>query len=343
MSRTNITPRPTRPTLLAPTLLALSAGILMWPAAALADPADDSGSLNLLLENDLFAATDRHYTNGLELSYLSAPRRGDSALARAAAWLPGIREGGEVRFGWHLGQTLFTPRDTTASDYLPDQRPYAAWLYGGFSIVNATPSHLDTWMLTVGTTGPDAHGEAAQNNVHEWINDEPANGWDNQIGNQIGGQLLVERKWRALAQTDMWRLGVDIMPNIGIAAGNLESYVNAGFSVRVGNDLDNDFGPPRIRPSLPGSHYFVPHDNWAWYLFAGVDGRYVARNDFIEGTDDDIGIQTTKEDWVGEAQAGLVLTFRHFRLAYTHVFRTEEYEQQLEPDRFGSLALTVRF
>ncbi|MCA1854285.1 MAG: lipid A deacylase LpxR family protein, partial [Beggiatoa sp.] len=29
------------------------------------------GTFNLLVENDRFAGTDRHYTNGLQLSYLS--------------------------------------------------------------------------------------------------------------------------------------------------------------------------------------------------------------------------------------------------------------------------------
>jgi hypothetical protein len=32
----------------------------------------------------------------------------------------------------------------------------------------------------------------------------------------------------------------------------------ARFSLRIGNDLDNDFGPPRIRPSVPGSGWFDP-------------------------------------------------------------------------------------
>lgn len=325
-----------------PRCVVLLAAIHSVAGAALSH-ADDAGTFNLLLENDVFGGTDRHYTNGFQLSYLSAPRDGDSATARAAQWLPGIAAGDEVRFGWHVGQTLFTPQDTEAEEFLPDQRPYAAWLYGGFSIVNATPSHLDTWSLSVGTMGPDAHGEEVQNAIHDWIEDDPVNGWDNQLGNQIGAQLIVERKWRALAQTDVWRLGVDVMPSLAVAAGNLESYALAGFTLRVGNDLDNDFGPPRIRPSLPGSSFFVPHDNWAWYLFLGVDGRYVARNQFIEGTDDDIGIETTKEDWVGDAQAGFVLTRKNFRLAYTYVYRTEEFEQQDEPDQFGSLALTLRF
>lgn len=303
---------------------------------------DHSGSLNVLMENDAFAATDHHYTNGLEISYLTPPWSGDSFAMRIARWLPG-NAGGEVRVGWQFGHSIFTPDDKEARELVPDQRPYAAWLYGGASIVYSDEAHIDTWSLVLGTVGPHAAGEALQNMAHDWFDAHESRGWDNQIGNRIGGILIIERKWRALAQARVLRFGADFMPHVGVSLGNVATYVNAGFTMRVGNGLDNDFGPPRIRPSLPGSGYFVSHDEWSWYLFAGVDGRLVERNIFVDDNDLKSLLTIDEKRWVNDVQAGLVLTRGDFRMSYTLVHRSKEFDQQLQADRFGSLALTWRF
>jgi lipid A 3-O-deacylase len=310
--------------------------------AQAANTLDQAGSLNVLLENDAFAATDHHYTNGLEISWLTPPHTADSIASRIAGWLPGNGEG-EVRLGWQFGHTIFTPDDKESRELVPDQRPYAAWLYGGASIIYSDDVHIDTWSLILGTVGPRAGGEKLQEATHDWFDANESRGWDNQIGNRVGGVVIVERKWRALAQTRVLRFGADFMPHVGIALGNIATYVNGGFTVRVGNDLDNDFGPPRIRPSLPGSGYFVPHDNWSWYLFAGVDARFVERNIFVDDNDLESSLAIEKERWVNDVQAGLVLTRGDFRMSYTFVHRSEEFVQQAQADRFGSLAFTWRF
>ena len=303
---------------------------------------DNAGSMSLLLENDAFAARDYHYTNGLQLSYLTPPRRGDSVAGRIARWLPGNGDG-EVRVGWQFGQTVFTPEDKDSVALVPDERPYAAWLYGGVSIVYSDAAHIDTWSLLVGAVGPDAQGEALQRAVHKWLDVTEPRGWANQVGNRIGSVVIAERKWRALAQTSVLRFGADFMPHVGISLGNVATHANAGLTVRVGNGLENDFGPPRIRPSLPGCGYFVPHDEWAWYLFAGVDARFVERNILLDDNDLESLLTIDKENWVTDIQAGLVLTRGDFRMAYTYVHRSKEFVQQSEPDRFGSLGFTWRF
>ncbi|HEX2138261.1 MAG TPA: lipid A deacylase LpxR family protein [Woeseiaceae bacterium] len=310
-------------------------------ASAAGEHAGEAGTFNLLLENDAFAATDHHYTNGLEISYLTAPRSRGSIAFRLAEMLPG-NDHGQVRVGWQFGQTIFTPNNKDARDLVPEQRPYAAWLYGGASIVYSGRGHIDTWSLLLGTVGPNAQGEALQSAVHDWLGNNESRGWKNQIGNRIGGMLVVERKWRALALTGV-ALGADLMPHVGISLGNVASYANAGFTLRFGNGLGTDFGPPQIRPSLPGSGLFEPRGEWAWYLFAGVDGRMVERNIFVDDNDLEPLLAIEKQPWVTDVQAGVVLTRGDFRMSCMFVHRSEEFDTQLEPDRFGSLAFTWRF
>lgn len=306
------------------------------------NPHHEPATLNVLVENDGIAATDHHYTSGLEISWLSAPLSRDSPASRLAEWLPG-NDGGRVRAGWQFGQVIFTPGDKVAEELIPDERPYAAWLYGGASIVYATAGHVDTWSVLLGTVGPHALGEPLQDAVHEWLHFREFRGWDNQVGNRIGGSLIIERKWRAFPRARIGRFDADLLPHAGLSLGNIETYASAGFTFRVGDDLGTDFGPPRIRPSVPGSAWFVPRDELAWYVFAGADARYVERNVFLDDNELAPSLEIDKERSVMDIQAGFVLTRGDFRLACTFVQRSKEYEQQSHPDRFGSIGLTWRF
>lgn len=324
------------------TLLGTAAALSLSTPSVAQQSDDPRGAFNIVIENDVFAATDRHYTNGLRFDYLTAPWSEDGFVGRILAWLPG-NDSGRARVGWQFGQSIFTPNDTEASELLPDERPYAGWLYAGMSVVYSTSNHIDTWSLNIGTVGPRAKGEEVQNGFHDLINSNEAAGWSNQIDDKGGVVLVVERKWRAIAESEMIGLGVDMMPHIGLSLGNIEQYANAGFTVRIGKDLRNDFGPPRIHPSLPGTSFFVPEDSWSWYLYAGVDGRYVDRNIFIDDFDESFRWNIEKERWVGDLQLGLVLTRGDFRLAYSYVYRSEQFRQQENGDRFGSLGFTLRF
>jgi hypothetical protein len=50
-----------------------------------------------------------------------------------------------------------------------------------------------------------------------------------------------------------------------------------------------------------------------------------------------------KETWVGDLQAGVVIQVGHFRITYTQIFRTKEFEGQESGDIFGSVSLSYHF
>ena len=301
------------------------------------------GTLSLLIENDKFTGTDRHYTNGLQLGYLSAKDDVPQWLRNTAHYLPGIDEEAALRAGYVLGHSIFTPDDIESSLPVPEQRPYAAWLYGGVALVAETPTRLDTWELDLGIVGPSARGEEIQNGFHDIIGVDEANGWDNQLEDEFGYALIYERKWRNLWEHRRTGFGIDLIPHFGFSLGNVATFVNMGAMFRVGNDLPNDFGAPRIRPSLPGSNFFLPRDNFGWYFFAGLDGRAVAQNIFLDGNTDKDSLGVDKEIFVGDLQAGLVFNLGDIRLSYSYVIRTREYEEQDHSDRFGSIGLSFKF
>jgi lipid A 3-O-deacylase len=313
------------------------------PSNAAAADDDAGGTFNVLWENDAIAGTDHHYTNGLEFSYLSVQDHLWNWFRKTSEVLPGVGKDDHLRVGLSFGQSIFTPDDTDATAPLPDQRPYAGWLYLGVAVVANRGNDLDTWVLNLGVVGPSAKGEEVQNHFHDWIRSRHSLGWANQLEDEFGYQLLYEHRWRGIGERELGPLQIDFSPHLGFSLGNVATYANAGITLRLGRDLEDDFGVPRIRPSLPGSGFFQPRDGFGWYVFAGVDARTVARNIFLDGEASTYDVSIDKETFVYDGQAGLAVIWRKFRFAYTYVIRSHEYQGQGQPDRFASLGLTFRF
>ncbi|HRE54959.1 MAG TPA: lipid A deacylase LpxR family protein, partial [Candidatus Competibacter sp.] len=301
------------------------------------------GTFTVLMENDKFTGTDQHYTNGLQIGYLTAKDDVPNWLRTGARYLPGVQESAALRTGYVIGHSIFTPQDTATTAPVPTERPYAGWLYGGLALVAETENRLDTWELDLGIVGPSARGEEVQNGFHSIIGVDEANGWDNQLHDEFGYALIYERKWRNLWEHRRSGFGVDITPYVGGSLGNVGTYLDVGATLRIGNDLPNDFGAPRIRPSLPGSNFFLPRDNFGWYLFVGAGGRAVAYNIFLDGNTDGDSAGVDRKPLVADLQAGFVTNIGWARLAYTYVLRTREFDGQDKPDRFGSIGLSVKF
>lgn len=324
-------------------LFAASASALAEDHEFLA-PYDDSGTFTFVWENDYFANTDRNYTNGLRFSYLSGFKQPNGVTRWVADNVLRAEEDAGIRRGFALGHSIFTPQDTAATEPLPDQHPYAAWLYGEYSVVVEQRDIIDQFTLQAGVVGPAAGGEFIQNNWHDIIGGDPVNGWDNQLGNEPGFVLSYDRKLRALFEVNDDGLGFDVAPSFGASAGNV--YVNGrvGLMLRFGVDLLNDYGPPRVRPSLAGGGYFSPRDRFSWYLFAGAEGRAVVHNMFLDGSlfrDNDPSVDS--KVFVGDFQAGVVLQVRRFQIAYTNVFRSREFETQDGAQQFGAVSVSVKF
>lgn len=329
----------------------------------------DGGVLTIQIENDWFGGPlnrDRHYSTGLRLNWMSpnlydAPqslRDFTDTPEYLLAFLDG-RKAGQVkrRYGISLGQSLYTPENKQARQLLKDERPYAAWLYLGFSLQTIRYDaekpdrqqdaiRQDTWQLDVGMVGPAALGRQVQNNFHKLIGVDKSYGWDNQLKNEPGVNLTFERKWRigrAVLFDEPVKLRSDVVPMAGVSVGNVNTYAAAGAIVRLGQDLGNDFGPPRIRPSLPGSETFDLEDPFGWYIFAGVEGSAVARNIALDGNTFRDSHSVDKKIFVADFMAGAAVFIGRTRLAYTHVLRTKEYKGQKGMDQYGALTFSVGF
>ena len=331
------------------TFIPAAAFTLLCAGGALAGPSGDTYTIQW--ENDRIANTDRHYTNGFRLSWVSEAKDDDPQWAKDLLEtiypFADLRKG---RVGGAFGQSIFTPEDTSSSDLVRNDRPYAGWVYGGISVhaetrrtgSNPSPDTLDTVELDIGIVGPYALGRQVQNGVHELISVAASNGWGHQLDNEPGVMLIGERRWRP----SPWRalgLELDMIPHIGGSLGNVMSFASAGAMFRVGQDLNIDYGPPLIRPSLSSLASVERTADFAWYVFAGAQARGVAHDIFLDGNTFSSSHSVDKKRLVGDFQLGAAIIYHGARLAITQVFRTREFEGQRQADRFGSVSLSIPF
>ena len=321
--------------------------------AALPARAGEKGTLSILFENDLFYNADHDYTNGVLIAWTTAPPDTPDWAVRWARVLPFFAQEGEVRTRYALGQDIFTPHNLHLADPPPTDRPYAGFLYGSMGVVDDTGddgrpvADLDQLQVSLGVIGPASLAEDTQKFVHAIIHGVDPQGWSTQLRDEPGLIIAYERsvKFSFLTSYSGPGIGFDVVPHYGGAIGNVYDYLNAGAMARVGFDLPKDYGPLRIDPSLPGTGFYEPRGDAAVgaYIFAGVDGRAIGRNLFLDGNSFEQSRSVDKLNLVGDLELGAAVTFRAFQLSFTHVFRSREYATQKAADQFGAVNLSVRF
>lgn len=304
---------------------------------------DHGSTVTFVLENDLFAGSDDGYTNGVRASYVSPEANIPLWVETLATLAPFFPARGHTRWTLAIGQSMFAPEELTIKSLQLNDRPYAGWLYGTVGIIADRGSTLDNLQFTVGMVGPASGAAETQRFVHEIVNSPIPQGWGNQLHNEPGIIVSYEHKWRNLLELTPFGMGIDFTPSLGGSVGNIYTHAASSLMFRVGYDLPSDYGPPIIRPNLPGSDFFAPSHSFGWYLFTGLEGRVVARNIFLDGNTFRDSHSVDKNLFVGGAQAGIAMTYENTRIAYTHILRTREFSGQPSNEQFGALTLSVRF
>ena len=91
--------------------------------------------------------------------------------------MPTFDPKGSKRIVYSLGQSIFTPDDLKTSTLIPEDRPYAGWLYGGIGLVSVTGDRLDNVELDVGVIGSASFAEDVQKTWHTINLSKPPTAW----------------------------------------------------------------------------------------------------------------------------------------------------------------------
>ena len=317
-------------------------------AGAALPPPDPDSILTIKTENDVIAHTDQNYTAGLRLGWTSpsVDRAGGQFLPSMLTDLGELVWGpGRQRMSLDLSNTIYTPKDTDLTIPDPRDRPYAGVLLATASLLHDTTTSRSVIGFSVGVLGPSARSSDIQNGWHELIGEDTAKGWDYQIKDMPIAEAFVGKVWRfGLTPNPGTGIDFDVLPSVAAGVGTLRNFAQVGFQVRVGQGLDSDFGTARIRVGLSGADAYTPTREFAWYLFAGANGRALAWDATLDGNPFRYGPHVSRQPFVGEVEAGFAVIYKGVRLTYTHVAQTQSFHGQRSGwFQFGSIAAGIRF
>lgn len=311
----------------------------------------------LRVDNDLFAERDYGYSSGVQLSLVSpnlASFTDDPCLPAFARWLnthlARVRPSGfdQQNMVVKFSQATYTPLDRERRDLIVDDRPYAGILMLTLGYNARVGDALRTTQLGIGLVGPHAYAEQTQDFIHSFTRSRRFQGWDNQLDDELLLMLLHERAYRvAFHPIGDHGLQWDGITHWGGAIGNYQTQANAGFELRLGVGLPNDFGSSTVRPTgdntapAPGGARHGP--GWAWNVFLAADARLVLRDITLDGNTFRDSHSVDKEPVVGEAALGFAISRGPWRLAMARYFRSREFEQQSSLADFGTLTLSREF
>jgi hypothetical protein len=310
--------------------------------------------LNVWLENDLVVKTDQHYTHGSRIAYAGHEHSLDAENlrwdGRIARWLPDMCLVPEVwRTSFAVTQNIYTPRDTELTTIIPEERPYAGWLYatGALQIRGAssggTPM-LDYWAMNLGAIGPASLAEESQNTIHRIRGLAEAQGWGNQLKNEVDVGIRYGRGLRYSAPIH-GEFASQFLPFAGAQLGTVQTFASVGSQWRLGWRLPDDFGWRSIDDVMPasGGRTRETLERRGCYIFLGVEARYYGHNSLVEGNlfHDSHSVQI--RPLLGEVKIGVVYSGKRWDVAYTHMIRTKEFRSQEDLDSFGSLSVAFKW
>ena len=309
--------------------------------------ADDHNYLSLSFENDIIGSgQDENYTSGIRLTYFDVEADVPPIIDEIADAVPTFDLNPTTSTFFTFGQNLYTPSNIRIRQNQPNDRPWAAWLYGSVGLVTLTDNHLDELEATLGIVGPEALGEQTQKAIHQHVsNSDIPTGWGNQLDFEPGAILSWQRRWPVWKRYQIGQTILRLEPNINFSLGNIYTYAGSGIGISLSpkNGRLQDT-PPRVRPAMAGTGFFdTDDDKFSWQLFAGLDGRAVGRNIFLDGNTFKDSHDVDKRYFVADANVGIAFGFDDYRLSYTLNYRTKEFDKQDDPSLFGSVTLTTRF
>jgi lipid A 3-O-deacylase len=332
-------------------LMGIASGTALG-AERLRGEAPSRSAMYLRLDNDVFAGSDRGYTNGVEIGLTSPtvasfkdPQLSPLLLRlnRRLAWLQ-PRGFDENNVTLALGQGMFTPEDWRRSEPDPLDRPYAGVLAVGVTYNGRNDYSMRTTTLNVGVVGPSAGAEHTQDFVHGLFGDDEFRGWDHQLHDEPVFRVLHQRmrKWNVIAAAQT----ADVIVHYGGSVGNLTTFANAGVEFRFGRGLPDNFGTATALATGTNTapsrmSFYTPQ--LPIHGFVALDARYVVKDVTLDGNTWRNSASVERKDLVADIGIGLAMHWNGWEMTIARYFRTKEFASQAWDTEFGGIAIRRSF
>lgn len=301
--------------------------------------------ITILWENDFlnFLKSDRYYSNGTRIGYTSKeydyfnednPMSWAKNISIVSYNKPHI-----TRFHMSINQEMYTPA-THGPGIGKNDHPYGGFLYLNTGIFNRTADTEEHIGIKLGVVGSYSLAGQLQTFLHSSTGQLVFAEWDKS---QLNNEFIFNPYYQITLRKYIFKtkpFSMDILGTFDTALGNADTHFGAYGLIRLGHNLDNDFGMPKM--NLEQDYAPVHSDKFSIYVFAGGGAKVTLHNIFVKGNSvqSDLGYNLSILRY--EASAGLVMSFYGVRLGYIWTYYTKDYTVQ-PYDHHAVGALLVEF
>lgn len=217
----------------------------------------DAGKFRFEFDNDIFFGSDNQFSNGWNFRIHSPAYNSWDQAKDSPKW---VRTFGKTfpsllgdklyyRTGFSVGQVINTPSNIQTNRLVENDVPYVGLLAGQISWTAYNDQQLRSFGVTLGTIGRSSLSEQSQNIIHELTSSDLAEGWDNQLGDELAFNVGYIRKQKFFSYRSHGILMFDAALAGSIALGNIFTLAESSVEFRLGGNLPRGFS---IMPELVG-------------------------------------------------------------------------------------------
>lgn len=238
---------------------------------------------------------------------------------------------------YFIGHQIYTPHFLVVDFLIKEDRPYAGFLYGGYSkhyysdtgFIVSLPNHT-CHKLTLGIIGPSSKAENIQKSWHKTFQDYPPSGWDYQLKDE---PIL---NYGFLNEYDLFtdRKGYKLLPYIECNVGNELIDSQIGYKFKIGKNI------PPINKRYEKDYS---------YMFFGSCIDYVYRNIFLDGNTFEDSHSVEKESVIYKNIIGYEKKYKTIGIGYEFNTSSKEFKYQrddsdlIKGHSYGKVSFSYNF
>ncbi|RLA08256.1 MAG: lipid A deacylase LpxR family protein [Gammaproteobacteria bacterium] len=317
--------------------------IIFLPFSSYAD------QLSFLLYNDYFAGTDRYFTNGVAFIWLNEQKRPDDSDTWTIDYVENnpfykLKKNKSYTFGISFTHIMITPADVLKQTTQYDDIPYAAHAGLSFNLYQWDKTSFKEFRVELGSFGPRAYGEEAQNNWHDFINKERSEGWDTQLENQ-GTINSTLRYGKISYQGEISNyLKSDWFNQAGLELGNFETDFFISSIYRIGNNYPLNFNVhyPYLKEEASLLKIQKNPPSFGWSLNTGINAKLIHYS-YVTDEAKQQNYNITKRVAQGSLYFGLDLFYQNHKLISFYQYQSPYIKESSDTHTLGGFMYSYNF
>ena len=309
---------------------------------------------SLIFYNDFFAGTDRHFTNGISLSWIDDEATQNDTnnsntyshfMLNTITKLPFVdkQETKNYNAGISISQIIITPSDISQKTPQYDDIPYAGYLAASFYIFQWDNTSFDEFRVDLGVVGKESGAEFVQNTFHKLVGSTKAEGWDTQLGTRYIVNSLFRHgdiTWQNTADS----IDMDWFNQGGIELGNFLTDIFASSIFRVGQNYIKNFNVhyPYLREESSMLSLDKKHEGFGWSFSIGLNTQILLYSYILDEAVSE-GYNTDKNTFSGSAYGGIDLYYDCHKFTFLYQSRSPYTQEESKADTFGGFVYSYQF